>query len=214
MTRDGGAGDLELLLVDGDNLLYALRGRRDEGGTAWLLPRLARWRPEGLRIVVVLDGHPAPGEPMRQRALGIDVRHAGSRSADDAIVELLRTLPYAERSHAAVVTRDRGLRERVSLVRAQTRTPDWLLRGLQAAQRTAIHRSGGSGPVPDSGAVGRGPGVEGAPPVGIGRGRATGTSARRSSADDSVEAESWRPGRGATRKRGNPRRGAKPGRPR
>ena len=84
VTRHGDAADLELLLVDGDNLLHAVRGRRDEGGTAWLLPRLARWRPERLRVIVVLDGHPAPGEPMRQRALGIELHHAGSRSADDA----------------------------------------------------------------------------------------------------------------------------------
>jgi len=193
MSREGGTSDLELLLVDGDNLLHAVRGRRDEGGTAWLLPRLARWRPDGMRLVVVFDGHPAPGEPMRQRALGIEVRHAGSRSADDAIVELLGALPYGERSRAAVVTRDRGLRDRVGLVRGQTRTPDWLLRGIRDAQR----------------AVPRGP--DASPPVGIGQSRAPRRTVQPAPGDDDGGREPWRPGRGATRKRGNPSREAKPG---
>lgn len=193
MSRDGGTSDLELLLVDGDNLLHAVRGRRDEGATAWLLPNLARWRPDDLRVVVVFDGHPAPGEPMRQRAHGIEVRHAGSRSADDAIVDLLATLPYAERSRAAVVTRDRGLRERVGQVRGQTRTPDWLLRGIRNARRPVA-----SGP-------------DASPGVGIGQGRAPKRAMPPAGGDDDPR-EPWRPGRGATRKRGNPSREAKPGR--
>jgi hypothetical protein len=191
MNRDAGTSDLELLLVDGDNLLHAVRGRRDQGGTAWLLPNLARWRPSDLRVVVVFDGHPAPGEPMRQRALGIEVRHAGSRSADDAIVELLSSLPYAERSRAAVVTRDRGLRDRAGQVRAQTRTSDWLLRGIRDAQRPRMG--------PDAG-----------PPVGVGQGRAPRRVSTPTPSEDDAERQPWRPGRGATRKRGNPSREAKP----
>lgn len=191
MTRDAEAADLDVLLVDGDNLLHAVRGRRDEGGTAWLLPRLARWRPDGLRVIVVLDGHPAPGEPMRQRALGIELHHAGSRTADDVIVDLLAARPYAERSHAAVVTRDHGLRQRVVLARGQTRSIEWLLRGLQAAQRPSDipARSG--------------------PLVGIGQGRAAGREPRTARTDETTASASWQPGRGATRKRGNPRRGSK-----
>jgi hypothetical protein len=195
MTRADGGADLELLLVDGDNLLHALRGRRDEASTAWLLPHLARWRPDGLRVVVVFDGHPAPAEPLRQRVLGIELRHAGSRSADDAIVDLLAALPYGERSRAAVVTRDRGLRDRVGQVRAQTRTPEWLLRGIRQAQRPSASRGSGDGP-----------------PVGIGQGRAlqaTQRPARGASDDEDTASRRWRPGRGATRKRGNPSRGAK-----
>jgi len=183
------AADLELLLIDGDNLLHAVRGRRDEGGTAWLLPRLARWRPESLRVVVVLDGHPAPGEPMRQRAFGIELQHAGARSADDVIVELLGARPYAERSRSAVVTRDRGLRERVRASRGQTRTTEWLLGGLGAAQRPAGSAAASA-------------------PVGIGRG-ATHVPRSRPHAKDDDSRGSWQPGRGATRKRGNAHRGAR-----
>ena len=68
MSRDGGVDDTDLLLIDGDNLLHDVRGSRDEGGVAWLLPRLASWRPLHLRIVVGLDGHAAPGEASRTRA--------------------------------------------------------------------------------------------------------------------------------------------------
>jgi hypothetical protein len=193
MPGAGDATDLELLLIDGDNLLHAVRGRRDEGGTAWLLPRLARWRPEGLRVVVVLDGHPAPGGPMRQHAFGVEIQHAGSRSADDLIVDILAARPYAERSRSAVVTRDRDLRERVTAAKGQVRTTDWLLRGLGSTQRPTG--------APDSNA----------PPVGIGQGRSV-RPAPRTPEDADVGAarqEMWRPGRGATRKKGNPRRGAK-----
>ena len=40
--------DLELVdhvIIDGDNLLHAVRGSRDAGGVAWLLPRLRAWLP-------------------------------------------------------------------------------------------------------------------------------------------------------------------------
>jgi hypothetical protein len=50
--------DIDLLLVDGDNLLHTARGRRDDGGVSWLLPELARWRRDVMRVVVALDGHP------------------------------------------------------------------------------------------------------------------------------------------------------------
>jgi predicted RNA-binding protein with PIN domain len=196
MSRSRDATGLELLLIDGDNLLHAVRGRRDEGGTAWLLPRLARWQPAGLHIVVVLDGHPAPGEPMRQRAQGIEIVHAGPHTADDVIVERLSARPYAERTHAAVVTRDRGLRDRVIGARGATRSTDWLLRHLNAAQRPA-DKVGGS-----------------QVPVGIGR-AAVGAPAPKGQDDVSpTEPRPWRPGRGATRKRGNPRRAARRGPPR
>jgi predicted RNA-binding protein with PIN domain len=189
-------GDLELLLIDGDNLLHAVRGRRDQGGTAWLLPRLARWRPGGLRVVVVLDGHPAPGEPLRQRAHGVEILHAGSRSADDVIVERLSERPYAERTQTAVVTRDRALRERVAATRGQTRSTDWLLRQLNTAQRP-VDKPGGD-----------------QAPVGIGRGRVAGPAPGGPADLESTGRTPWRPGRGATRKRGNPSRGARRVRPR
>src|SRR4029079_610813 len=74
---------VELIVVDGDNLLHAVRGSRDAGGVAWLLPRLRAWRPPDISIIVALDGHADRGlGDKRPIAPGISVRHAGMRSAD------------------------------------------------------------------------------------------------------------------------------------
>lgn len=192
MSPQGSVEDLDLLLIDGDNLLHDVRGSRDEGGVAWLLPRLRAWRPQHLRIVVGLDGHPPPGEASRVRASrGIEFHHSGRRSADDLLIEVLAAQPYAGRARTAVVTRDRGLQARATRAGGLTRSVDWLMRQV-AGTSTGGRRS---------------PQGEGKP-VGIGQGKPP-----RSQPPAPVEADddqrSWEPGRGATRKRGNPRRSAK-----
>jgi hypothetical protein len=190
MPRTGAPDDLHLLLVDGDNLLHAVRGSRDDLGVAWLLPRLARWRPPGLRIVVALDGHAAPGESPRGRVgSGIEFRHAGARSADDLIIELLVQQPFTERAGVGVVTRDHGLAERVRRGGGLTRSLDWLVARLEDP---ASSTRGGAAPV----AAGN-----------IGQGRPVSREAAPGREDE--ERTPWKPGRGATRKRGNPRRDAK-----
>jgi len=185
---------IDLLLVDGDNLLHDVRGSRDEGAVAWLLPRLAAWRAAETRIVLALDGHPAPGIATRPRIVqGIEVRHSGSRSADDLIVSLLEGMPFGERARAVIVTRDRTLRARARAAGGLTRSVEWLMEQL------ASGRPGGGGSPP---------------PVGIGQGRprtvrsdvATPATPARNGPDGG---EGWQPGRGATRKRGNPRRVAR-----
>jgi hypothetical protein len=185
MEGDLHGDGLVLLLVDGDNLLHAVRGGRDDGGVAWLLPRLSRWRPAGTRVVVALDGHPAHGESGRRRvATGIEFHHAGTRTADDLIVDLLASQPFAARARCVVVTRDVDLIERARRAGGLTRSLDWLV-----SQLDAPGAAGGAG----STHIG-----QGAPP------RRPGTPSGQE-----VERPPWRPGRGATRKRGNPRRGAK-----
>jgi hypothetical protein len=187
MSTRAGVDELELLLVDGDNLLHDVRGGRDEGGVAWLLPRLSGWRPAHLRIIVALDGHAATGEASRARATrGIEFHHAGSRSADDLIVQLLKAQPYAARSRTAVVTRDRELRARASRAGGLTRSVDWLMRQV----------AGGS-----AGTRGK--------PVGIGQGKPPKQGHAELSDPDAAERDGWTPRRGATRKRGNPRRSPK-----
>jgi hypothetical protein len=126
---------------------------------------------------------------MRQRAFGIELLHAGSRSADDVIVELLGARPYAERSNTGVVTGDRALAERVRHARGQVRSTTWLLDGIGAAQRPA----GGAAPRGTPVRIGRSGAARPGPPV-------------RPDEDD--ERAPWQPGRGATRKRGNAHRGA------
>ena len=192
MTTQGGVEELDLLLIDGDNLLHDVRGSRDEGGVAWLLPRLSGWRPQHLRIVVGLDGHPAPGEASRKRATrGIEFHHSGRRSADDMLIDLLKARPYAGRSRTAVVTRDRALQARATRAGGLTRSVDWLMRQVAGTVR------GG----------GRGAGSEGKP-VGIGQGKPPKVQQHHPSKDDEAH-RAWEPGRGATKKKGNPRRSAK-----
>jgi hypothetical protein len=180
---------LELLLVDGDNLLHAVRGGRDDGGVAWLLPRLSRWRPPGLWIVVALDGHPAQGETNRRRvATGIEFHHAGARSADDLIIDLLSRQPFDARARSVVVTRDRDLVARAHRAGGLTRSPDWLVGQLDVPGSWAAASSG---------------------PVGAQIGQGGPPRQPRSVPQQDDQRPAWRSGRGATRKRGNPRRGTK-----
>jgi hypothetical protein len=189
MSTKVSVDELELLLIDGDNLLHDVRGRRDEGGVAWLLPRLSGWRPRDLRIVVALDGHPAPGEANRSRATrGIEFHHSGRRSADDLIIDLLRAQPYAGRSRTAVVTRDRGLQARATRAGGITRSVDWLMRQVAGGGGASV--------------------AKGSRPVGIGQGKPPKGQGGPSATDEDDHA-GWQPGRGATRKKGNPKRSPK-----
>jgi hypothetical protein len=182
--------DTELLLVDGDNLLRAVHRDRDAGAVAWLLPRLSRWRPAELSVIVALDGHPAPGESAWRRvAPGIELVHSGSRSADDLIIDLLGARPYSRRARTVVVTRDHALADRARRTGGLTRSVDWLIGRLEAG--------------PGS----RSPG--GSARIGVGQGKPPRRSSLEAPRFEGDSPEPWRPGRGATRKRGNPRRNAK-----
>ena len=177
---------VELVLVDGNNLLHAVRGSHDRGGMAWLLPRLADRLPVGIRVIVVVDGHPSPGlSDRRPVARGVTVRHSGSASADDVIVGLLETRPYAERVRSLVISSDRELRDRARRAGVPSRPVDWLVRTISGLPSVP------AGPAPG--------------PVGIGRGRAplrpAGPSPRPRGPLE-AEREAWRPGRSATRTRG------------
>ncbi len=189
MSRPGGVDEVDLLLIDGDNLLHDVRGSRDAGGVAWLLPRLSGWRPPHLRIVVGLDGHAAPGEAGRTKATrGIEFHHSGRRSADDMLIDLLKAQPYAGRSRTAVVTGDRALQARAHRSGGTTRSVDWLMQQVAGA-------AGGAG--------------ADARPVGIGQGKPPPKRQSTTTAADEDDRDAWQPGRGATKKKGNPKRSPK-----
>ncbi len=225
-SPQGSPGDFELLLIDGDNLLHRVRGTRDEAGLRWLLPRLRAWLPAGAHIIVMLDGHPDPGEVLRRRvAPGIDFQHSGNVEADTALVGILGARPYADRARTLLVTDDRALTDRARHVGGLTRRLDWLT--VQLARATGLPSTGtgqsgkdmgegggrgagdreahGHGGSSGAGNAGRGMGPGGGPPIGIGRG----PSVRRAEGrpEPSGGPAPWRPGRGATRKVGNPKRG-------
>lgn len=184
--------ELQLLLVDGDNLMHRLRGGRDDAGLAWLIPRLRACLGPGTTAILMLDGHPFPGEPPRQNAApGVELRHSGRVDADTALVSILEARPFADRARTAVITDDRGLTERAKRVGGMTRRLDWLRLRLERPP------TGMSAAVPGQPPTRR-------PGSALGSGRPPRSDPPPRAGDD---ARPWRPGRGATTKRGNPRRG-------
>ncbi len=173
------------LLVDGTNLLHALA--RDGGRlpAAALIGRIRAFVPPGVAVTIVLDGPPAPGATERRVTSGIEVRHANRRSADD----VLRDLVAVEPQTALVVTDDRELAGSVRAAGARVTGTHWLAERL-ASQRLEAPAAGRTrAPAP--------------PRPGAGRGAPSPTGP----ADAPDNERRWHPGRGATRKKGNPRRG-------
>jgi hypothetical protein len=186
---------VELVLVDGDNLLHAVRGTRDAGGVAWLLPRLRAWRPPDVTVIVALDGPADRGlGDQRPIAPGISVRHAGTRSADDVIVTIVEARPYADRARTVVVTDDAGLRERVRRAGGIGRRTTWLTGQMARAVAASTSDPRPAPPDPRPGSS-----------IGSGRAPARGTHRGPPGREDEDE-RPWQPGRGATKKSGNPRR--------
>jgi hypothetical protein len=118
---------IDVVLIDGNNLLHRQSGGTGDAAVRGLLVDLQRKLPAGVRAVVVLDGHPAPGTPRQQRiSAALEVRQAGSQSADDAIVAEITGQPWSSRARTIVVTDDRALSDRSRTAGALTRRLDWL----------------------------------------------------------------------------------------
>lgn len=165
------------LLIDGNNLLHRTAGNVEDGAQRLLLARLRGALPPTLACVLMLDGHSAAGTKRSERIQrGLEVRHAGSISADDAILRLIADTPFNERAGITVVTDDRSLTERVKHAGAHAKRLAWL------------------------------ESVIGSPGSGIGTGRPPRVAPNAAPPPADEERTPWTPGRGATRKRGNPRR--------
>lgn len=178
------SGELEgsiVLLIDGNNLLHRVAGSVEPGAQRLLLARLRGAIPATLATVLMLDGHADSGTNWTEKVgLGLEIRHSGAMSADDAILRLIDKYPPSERSGITVVSDDRRLTDRARHLGAHTQRLAWLesVIGMPGSRGAAI----GAGKAPTGG---------GQP------------AADQVTTDDR---EPWRPGRGATRKRGNPRR--------
>lgn len=179
------------LLIDGTNLLHAM-SRGDGAGPAppaALIGRLRGVIPATVGIELIFDGSPGPSMRGEKVAAGLIVRHAGRRSAD----ELLRSLVDETRSVAGpqatagllIVSDDHDLRISLRERGARTAGSAWLL-GRLARGRLASPSVGNKRPARGAGAPG--PGGAGAAP-------------------EDPDRPGWKPGRGATVKRGNPCRG-------
>ncbi|CAN5459599.1 hypothetical protein BH20CHL6_BH20CHL6_09360 [soil metagenome] len=198
--------DIRLLLIDGNNLLHRLQGSIAPAALRTLIARLNGALPPSTHTILMLDGPPDPGAPSRQKIRqGLELQHAGRIDADGAIVFLVADRPFGERADTVVVTDDRALSERVRRVGGRTRRLSWL-EGLLDEPGAGGHGSG-SGSGSGSGGSSR----SGARPVGVGHPKPPLPQSRdRADGDDDgdeADRQGWQPGRGATRKRGNPRRG-------
>jgi hypothetical protein len=178
------------LYVDGTNLLHALgraRGGAPAEGAplpaAALVGRLRALVPAATAVTIVLDGMPAPGAIGRRVTAGVEVRYAGSRSADVLLHDLTRTTP--DPGLTLVVTDDVELGRALRALGARTAHGSWLA-GRLDRQRLVAPAAGRSKP-PANGRAEAGP--------------------RGDRADGDGDPPRWKPGRGATKKTGNPKRG-------
>ena len=118
---------IDLVLIDGNNLLHRQRQGAGDAAARGVLVTLRRVLPAAVRAVFLLDGHAEPGTPMRERiSPTLDVRPSGSHTADDAIVSEINDLPWAARGRTIVVTDDRALADRSRTAGALTRRLEWL----------------------------------------------------------------------------------------
>jgi hypothetical protein len=181
------------LVVDGTNVLYALARAPAPLPAAALIGRLRAIVPPPVGITVVLDGSPEHGLVSRRIASGVEVRYSGRASADELIGQLMERTPPGQSAGIVVVTDDAELAATVRRAGGCTARTGWLIDRL-GRQRLSAPAPGRPGPGRQVSAA--------ASPAGS-----------ESGAGEDEEVPRWTPGRGATRKRGNPRRGHPGGRP-
>src|SRR6187397_407643 len=96
---------IEILLIDGNNLLHRVSGSADPSAQRTVIPRLRGAIPPTIATVFMLDGHADSGVTRSEKiGRGFEIRHSGSASADDAIIRLVFDTPANERSGVTVVS--------------------------------------------------------------------------------------------------------------
>jgi hypothetical protein len=180
------------LVIDGTNLLHAISTTPGSAPPAALIGRLRAAIPAPIAIEVVLDGPADPGLRNERIAAGVRVRHSGRRTADSVILDALddvRREDGPDGTHGIlVVTDDRDLRHGARLRGARTAGARWLLGRLEPG-RLAAPSVGNRRPPPTP---------------------AAGTT-KVDADDDDDDRQRWTPGRGATVKKGNPRKAPRGG---
>jgi hypothetical protein len=184
---------IDRLVVDGTNLLFALRrgSGTGHGGTplpaAALVGRLRGAIQADVAIELVLDGPPDRGLRGVRIASGLTVRYSAPVSADAAIGTLAGRLDGAARGALLVVTDDRELRQSLAMRGVRTAGAKWLIGRLERARLSAPTSGNPRPPAPPA----LSPSNAGTPGGGE---------------TDAAERRGWTPGRGATTKHGNPKR--------
>lgn len=183
------------LLVDGTNLLHGLSRTAGAAPPAALIGRLRAVVPGQVTIELVFDGPAERGLRGERIAAGTTVRYSGHRTADTVILALIDEVRLVDGPDGTggmlVVTDDRDLRHGARLRGARTAGSAWLF-GRMGAGRLSSASIGNPRPP---------------------RPVASPSTISKSDGDPAeTDRVGWRPGRGATTKRGNPRRSPKAGR--
>jgi predicted RNA-binding protein with PIN domain len=186
------------LLVDGNNLLHALSKTATAAPASALIGRLRGVVPAAVTIELVFDGPPERGLRNERIASGVVVRYSGGRTADSVIltmIEDVRLLDGADGTATVlVVTDDRDLRHSARLRGARTAGSAWLLGRLGSGRLAA-------------------PSIGNPRPARPHRTAAAATTGGPPGTDpEEPDPPRWAPGRGATTKKGNPRRAPRSGR--
>ena len=176
------------LLVDGTNLLHAMSRGPDRQPPAALIGRLRGMIPPTTTITLVFDGPPERGIRGERIAGGLTVQYSGRYTADTILVTLVEDVAMASESSTAtdailVVTDDRDLGYALRKRGARTTGSAWLIGRLNRPTLSSPSAGNRRPPAPPRIAQQR-PGEE---------------------TDEDREVR-WSPGRGATTKRGNPKR--------
>lgn len=196
---------IERLVVDGTNVIHALGTGRGPAPPASLIGRLRAVVPPPIAIDLVFDEPPAPGLG-RRIGPGLRVHHAADRPADDLIVGLVAEA--AARSRPGLSSRPAGLGQEAT---SSHRDPVRILVVSDDAELCRRVRHHGAATAPVRWLVARLSRPRLVAPA-AGRRRPPTPAASSASpagpevATDGDDREPWRPGRGATKKRGNPRR--------
>jgi hypothetical protein len=183
------------LLVDGTNLLHSLSRTAGAAPAATLIGRLRAVVPAPVAIELVFDGPPERGLRGERIAAGTLVRYGGPRSADAVILSLVDEVRLVDGPDGTagllVITDDRDLKYEARMRGARTAGSAWLFGRLGSGRLSSSSIGNPRPPRP-----------------------VASTSAAAQSDGDAAETDrvGWQPGRGATTKRGNPRRSPKTGR--
>ncbi len=181
---------IERLLVDGTNLLHAIEEGPGPAPAATLVGRLRAVIPAAIRIEILFDGSAEPGMRDTRIAHGVTVRHAGRISADTLALRLVAEATGGHPDPSGipvllVITDDGGLARDLRARGAATIGASWLVRRL-ARPRLSAPSVGRPTPPPKAATAGARPGSR--------------------DEDPDADRAGWQPGRGATTKRGNPKR--------
>jgi hypothetical protein len=186
------------LLIDGTNLLHTMSRTPGAAPAAALIGRLRGVVPAPIAIELVFDGPAERGLRGERIAAGTLVRYGGPRSADAVIIALVDEVRLVDGPDGTagllVVTDDRELKYQARMRGARTAGSAWLLGRLGGGRLSSasIGNPRPPRPVPSS----------------------SGSQSAASQSDgDPAETDrvGWRPGRGATTKRGNPKRAPRTG---